>query len=83
MNDSPTPSRYRWTFRGVTFDYYRLCQILKLTNDAQKHALKKIIRAGQSVKPLTQDIDEAISALQRWKEMVIEDEAENPAQNVP
>jgi len=70
----PTPSRYRWTYNGVTFDYYRLCDILGLKSDPQKHALKKVIRAGQSVKPLKQDIDEAIDALKRWKEMVEEDE---------
>jgi len=70
---SPTPSRYQWTYKGVSFDYYRLCQILGLSNDAQKHALKKIIRAGQSVKSVTQDIDEAIKSLLRWKEMIQED----------
>jgi len=70
---SPTPSRYQWTYKSVSFDYYRLCQILGLSNDAQKHALKKIIRAGQSVKSVTQDIDEAIDCLERWKQMIVED----------
>mgnify|MGYP007089707624 FL=1 len=36
--------------------------------------MKKIIRAGKSIKPIKQDIDEAIAALQRWKEMIIENE---------
>ena len=76
---SPTPSRYQWSFRGVSFDFYRLCEILGITHHAQAHALKKVIRAGRSIKPTTQDIDEAISALQRWKEML----EEEPVEGIP
>ena len=75
MSD-PTPSRYRWTWRGVTFDFYRLCRILGINGGPQEHALKKIIRAGKSIKPITQDIDEAIDSLRRWKEMIEEDAQE-------
>ena len=75
---SPTPSRYQWSFRGVTFDFYRLCEILGIKGDAagqaQAHALKKLIRAGQSVKSTEEDIDEAIACLQRWKEIIRENE---------
>lgn len=73
--ESPTPSRYRWTFRGVSFDFYRLLEILGITHHAQAHALKKVIRAGRGGKPLEQDIDEAIDSLRRWKEMAAEDGA--------
>ncbi len=71
--DSPTPSRYQWSYKGASFDFYRLCEILGVAHHAQAHALKKVIRAGRSVKGLEQDIDEAIAALKRWKEMVLED----------
>lgn len=71
-----TPSRYRWSFRGVVFDFYRLCEILGINHHAQAHALKKIIRAGRGGKPLAQDIQESIDAMQRWKEMVEEDAKE-------
>lgn len=74
-NPSPTPSRYQWTFKGISFDFYRLCEILGITHHAQAHALKKVIRAGRSVKPVVQDIDEAIDSLRRWREMVVEDTA--------
>lgn len=74
-DDGPTPSRYRWEWRGVTFDFYRLCEILGVEHHAQAHALKKVIRAGRSIKPVEQDIDEAIAALSRWKEMLAEDAA--------
>ncbi len=70
---NPTPDRYRWSYNGVTFDFYRLCEILGITLHAQAHALKKVIRAGRSIKPVLQDIDETIAALQRWKEMIGED----------
>lgn len=73
ITEGPTPSRYRWSYRGVEFDFYRLCEILGITSHAQAHALKKVIRAGRGEKPLEQDIDEAIDALRRWKEMVGEE----------
>ena len=69
-----TPKRYQWSWRGVNFDYYRLCEILDLKSEPQKHAIKKLIRAGRSVKTTKQDIDEAIDALNRWKEMLREDQ---------
>ena len=69
----PTPSRYRWTFKGVTFDFYRLCEVIGVKRGPAQHALKKIIRAGLSIKPVEQEIDEAIDALLRWKEMIQED----------
>lgn len=74
--DGPTPARYKWQWRGVSFDFYRLCEILGVQHHAQAHALKKIIRAGKSIKPLEQDIDETIAALLRWKEMIREDQLE-------
>ena len=71
--DGQTPQRYRWSWKEVTFDFYRLCEILGIAHHAQAHALKKIIRAGQSIKSIEQDIDETIAALLRWKEMLAED----------
>lgn len=75
--DGPTPSRYKWEWKGVTFDFYRLCEILGIKHHAQAHALKKIIRAGKSIKSVEQDIDETIAALLRWKEMIKEDQKNN------
>lgn len=73
MNKDITPSRYQWEYNGVTFDFYRLCEILNIKHHAQAHALKKIIRAGQSIKDIERDINESIDSLERWKEMVAED----------
>jgi len=72
-SENQTQSRYEWTFRGVNFDFYRLCKIIGIDSHPQAHALKKVIGAGQSVQPIEQDIDEAIDCLLRWKEIIKED----------
>lgn len=72
---SPTPSRYQWTYQGANFDFYRLCEIVGVHRGPAQHAMKKIIRAGKSIKPIEQDIQEAIDSLTRWKEMIQEDNA--------
>jgi hypothetical protein len=68
------PKYYRFSFRGVKLDPYRILQVYGITNPAHQHALKKLLRAGNSVKPLLQDIDEVILSLNRWKEMLNEEE---------
>ena len=64
---------YDMHYRGVKIDPYRLFLIYQITNPAQQHAIKKLLRAGTSVKPLVQDIDETIATLNRWKEIILED----------
>lgn len=65
---------YRYSYRGRKIDPYRIFRIYKIADSAQQHAIKKLLRAGKSVKSLEQDIDEVIQTLQRWKEMNREDE---------
>lgn len=62
---NPTPLRYQWSYKGVSFDFYRLCEILGIEHHAQAHALKKVIRAGRSVKSLETDIDEALDLVEK------------------
>lgn len=64
---------YRYSYKGIKIDPYRIFRLYKITDPAQQHAIKKLLRAGQSVKPLEQDIDEVIMTLERWKEMNQED----------
>ncbi len=64
---------YRFTYKGIKFDPYRIFRLYGITDPAQQHAIKKLLRAGKSVKSLDQDIDEAIQTLNRWKEMLAED----------
>lgn len=60
---------YRFSWCGLRIDPYRIFLIYNITHPAQQHAIKKLLRAGESVKSLEQDIDEVILTLQRWKEM--------------
>lgn len=64
---------YRYSYKGIKIDPYRIFRLYKITDPAQQHAIKKLLRAGQSVKSLEQDIDEVIMTLERWKEMNQED----------
>lgn len=64
---------YRFEFDGVKMDPYRILHTYEITHPAQQHAVKKLLRAGQSIKSLEQDIDEVIMTLERWKEMIKEE----------
>ena len=68
-----TDKHYRFGYKGVKIDPYRIMEVYGITNAAQQHAIKKLLRAGKSVKSLEQDIDEVILTLTRWKEMIEED----------
>lgn len=64
---------YKYSYKGNKIDVYRILKIFNIVEPAQQHAIKKLLRAGKSIKNLTQDIDEVIDSLQRWKEMIVED----------
>lgn len=67
---------YRFSFKGVKLDPYRIFAVYRIAHPAQQHAIKKLLRAGNSVKSLEQDIDEVIVTLNRWKEMMKEEQDE-------
>lgn len=64
---------YSFTYKGVRIDPYRIFEIYGITNSAQQHAIKKLLRAGNSNKSLKQDIAETIMTLNRWLDMMEED----------
>lgn len=64
---------YDYTFQGVRIDPYRVMYQYNITHPAHQHALKKLMRAGMSIKDLEQDIDEVVSTLNRWKDMIEEE----------
>ena len=66
-------SHYNFTYKGVKLDPYRIFDVYKIGNPAQQHAIKKLLRAGQSLKSLKQDIEETVITLNRWLEMLEED----------
>lgn len=65
---------YRYSCRGIKLDPYRIIDAYGITHPAHQHAIKKLLRAGRSVKSLRQDIQEVQDALTRWLEMLDEDQ---------
>lgn len=71
--ENPTPKYYNYQYKGIKLDPYRIAEVYGIISHPQFHALKKILRAHtENHKPLDQNIDEAISALMRWKEIIQE-----------
>lgn len=70
---NPTAEYYDKKFGGKKIDVYRVLKIFGITEPAQQHAIKKLLRAGKSIKSEKQDIDEVIDSLERWKEMIDEE----------
>lgn len=69
-----TDSHYKFSYKGAKLDPYRILKVYEITEPAQQHAIKKLLRAGKKKdQPVIRDIDEVIMALQRWREMIIED----------
>ena len=68
----PSGAHYKYSYKGLKLDPYRIMAVYNITNPAQQHAIKKLLRAGLSIKTLEQDIDEVIVTLNRWKEMLHE-----------
>ena len=68
---------YKYSYKGIKLDPYRILDIYKITCPAQQHAIKKLLRAGNSVKELKQDITEVIDTLKRKLEM-LEEDSDNP-----
>ena len=67
---------YKFMFRGYKLDPYRIFSVYNITNAAQQHAIKKLLRAGNSIKSFEQDIKESISTLNRLLEILEEDKGE-------
>ena len=64
---------YQFTYKGIKLDPYRILKVYGISDPAQQHAIKKLLRAGESVKSLKEDIKEVIVSLTRWLEMLEED----------
>ena len=73
--DADSGKHYRYSYRQIKLDPYRIIAVYGITHPAHQHALKKLLRAGKSVKSLRQDIREVQDALTRWLEMLDEDDA--------
>ena len=83
MEEKALDAHYAYEFKGIRLDPYRIMQVYKkITHPAHQHAFKKLLRAGESVKPLKQDIREVIMTLERWLEMIEEEEGQAEKEKV-
>jgi hypothetical protein len=65
---------YRYQYKGINLDPFRIAQVYNINNMAQFTALKKILCTGKrGYKDLIVDIDDIICAMNRWKQMIHED----------
>lgn len=77
-NDEP---KYKHYFKDVSnldkIDIYRVLKLWEVNHPCLQHAAKKILVAGnRGHKDISKDIQEAIDSLERYKEMLIEDNKE-------
>ena len=78
-------NHYHKDVRHLEFvDVYRVCELFGVTDQAIGHAIKKLLVAGGrgAGKDITQDINEAMDSLTRWKDMQAENSLRIPADNV-
>lgn len=73
FSDDPTPDYYRYMYKGLKIDPYRIMVLYDITHPAHQQALKKILRAGRGDRNLEDDILGVMSALERWLEMIREE----------
>lgn len=66
MNSNP----YKFTVKGVTFDFYDLSDAIQFEQAAVEHAVKKLVALGKRSgnKSYSQDLHEAIMSLYRAQE---------------
>jgi hypothetical protein len=69
---------YRFEYKGIKLDPARICHIYKITNLIQGSIIKKTLCAGnRGHKDIRKDINDIITACNRWLEMLDEDENSN------
>jgi hypothetical protein len=73
IENSDSGAHYRYEYKGIKLDPYRILDVYGITSAPQQHAIKKLLRAGDSVKGKEEDIKEVIDTLNRWLDMLAED----------
>jgi hypothetical protein len=66
-------AHYRYSFKGVKFDPYRVCKLYGIEGGPREHMTKKLLRGsgkGHSEEDLIKELQ---CCLDRWKEMIEED----------
>ncbi len=73
-----TGSHYRFEYKGIKLDPARIFIIYGITNPLQMAIIKKgLVTGKRGKKSIFEDIDDIITACERWKEMLLEDEEDD------
>ena len=78
-DESATDKKHSHYFKSVAhldyIDVYRVLSLYRVTDPCLQHAIKKLLVAGGrgGGKDISQDVQEAIDTLERWKDMHAED----------
>lgn len=69
---TPNQNPYKFTIKGVTFDFYDLSDFIQFEQSAVEHAVKKLVALGKRSgnKSYEQDLHEAIMSLLRAQEQL-------------
>ncbi len=72
---SPKHNHYFKKCPYESVDIYRILKLFEVTDPCLQHAIKKLMVAGgRGSKVVSQDVQEAIDTLERWKSMRNEEE---------
>ena len=73
MTTADKGAHYRFQYRGINLDPYRICAVYGITGGPREHMLKKILRCTDKGHTTLEVLDELQCVLDRWREMAIED----------
>ncbi len=76
MSEEQDPGKhYRYIYKGIKLDPFRICQIYEVYDFALQTIIKKALKAGErGHKDMRQDLRDIINSAQRKLEMMNEDE---------
>lgn len=66
-------AHYRYEYKGIKLDPFRIAKIYGITDFGQQTILKKALRMGTAHKDRKQDLKDIICAAERMLEMIGED----------
>lgn len=69
-------AHYRFAYKGINLDPFRICQIYGIGELGQSTLVKKSLRLGTSIKDKKQDLLDIISCAERMLQMMEEDNNE-------
>ena len=64
---------YRYSYKGVKMDPYRICKLYNLGGGPREHATKKLLRGGDKGHNEREMWEEVLSCAERALEMLDED----------